>query len=253
MFSDQTLVQDSQDGGVYLQRLSTRGSTALYSGPLKAFKASHPITLAPEILANALAGIHLGILSVDRTGGPEGIKPTPLLTPQEIAFLAPAIASALKQAAPDQRVKFQVGPETDRTEGTLYADGAALRIALGRYHASTHSKDEQLSIYALSFKPEQAQLPVGGPQNWIEIEPDQPRLALAIDALASLPPPALPSVAKTPLQTPAGSAEKAEPSSVKDQVNKQAQALEAVKAELDALKKQIGSQTAPAKTSSPPK
>jgi len=163
MFSDQTLVKDSPDGGVYLQRLSNRGTTARYSGPLKAFQASHPATLAPESLAKALAGIQVGILPADQTGRSAGIKPTPLLAPHEIAFLAPAIAGALQQATSDQRVKFQVGPETDRTEGTLYVDGAALRIALARYHGSTQSRDEQLSIYALSFKPEQAQLDGGGP------------------------------------------------------------------------------------------
>lgn len=245
MFSDQTLVKDSPEGGVYLQRLSNRGATARYSGPLKTFKASHPVTLAPENLAKALTGIHVGILPADQTGRSEGIKPTPLLTAQEIAFLAPAIAGALQQAASDQRVKFQVGPETDRTEGTLYVDGAAMRIALGRYHASAQSRDEQLSIYALSFKPEQAQLPVGGPQSWMEIEPDQPRLSIALDALAQLPAPVLLSPASSP-QKPAGPVPGTETHSVKDAVNKQAQELEALKAELDALKKQLGNRTAPA-------
>ena len=204
MFSDQTLVKDSPDGGVYLQRLSNRGTTARYSGPLKTFQASHPITLAPESLAKALAGIRVGILPADQTGRPAGIKPTPLLTHREITFLASAIATALQQATSDQRVRFQVGPETDRTEGTLYVNGPALRVALGRYHGSAQNRDEQLSIYALSFKPEQAQLDSGGLQSWLEIEPDQPRLAIALDALASLPvPPSFP-LASSP-QGPAGS------------------------------------------------
>ncbi len=246
MFSDQTLVKDSPDGGVYLQRLSNRGTTARYSGPLKTFTASHPATLAPESLAKALAGIHVGILPADQTGRSSGIKPTPLLTPQEIAFLAPAIAGALQQATSDQRVKFQVGPETDRTEGTLYVDGAALRITLRRYHASAQSRDEHLSIYALSFKPEQAQLPVGGPQSWMELEPDQPRLSIALDALASLPAPASLPPAASP-QAPAGPVPGTETHSVKEAVNKHAQELEALKAELEALKKQLGNQTAPAK------
>lgn len=252
MFSDQTLVKDSQDGGVYLQRLSNRGTTARYSGPLKTFKASHPVTLAPESLAKALTGIQVGILPADQTGRSEGIKPTPLLTAQEIAFLAPAIAGALQQATSDQRVKFHVGPENDRTEGTLYVDGAALRIALGRYHASAQSRDEQLSIYALSFKPEQAQLPVGGPQSWMEIEPNQPRLAIALDPLAPLPTPASLPLASSP-QKPAGPVPRTETQSVKEAVNKQAQELEALKAELDALKKQLGNQTAPARSNPTPK
>lgn len=246
MFSDQTLVKDSPGAGVYLQRLSNRGTTARYSGPLKAFKASHPITLAPETLAKVLAGIHIGILPTDQTSRSVGIKPTPLLTPHEIAFLAPTIAGALQQSTSDQRVKFQVGPETDRTEGTLYVDGAALRIALGRYHGSAQSRDEQLSIYALSFKPEQAMLADGGPQSWLEIEPDQPRLAIALDALAPLPTLSLPPLASSP-QEPARPSPAPETQNVKDVVNKQAQELEALKAELDAIKKQLGRQAAPAK------
>lgn len=251
MFSDQTLVKDSPDGGVYLQRLSNRGTTARYSGPLKAFQASHPVTLTPESLAKALAGLQVGILPADQTGRSAGIKPTPLLTPREIAFLAPAIASALQQATSDQRVKFQVGPDTDRTEGTLYVDGTALRIALGRYHGSAQSRDEQLSIYALSFKPEQAQLAGGGPQSWLDIEPDQPRLAIALDALASLPAPTLPPLASSP-QEPAGPAPSTGTQNVNDVVSKQAQELEALKAELDAIKKQLGNQAAPAKSAPSP-
>lgn len=249
MFSDQTLVKDSPDGGVYLQRLSNRGTTARYSGPLKAFQASHPATLAPESLAKALAGIQVGILPADQTGRSAGIKPTPLLAPHEIAFLAPAIAGALQQATSDQRVKFQVGPETDRTEGTLYVDGAALRIALARYHGSAQSRDEQLSIYALSFKPEQAQLDGGGPQSWLEIEPEQPRLAIALDALASLPSPALRPLALSP-QEPGRPSSSTDTQNVSDVVRKQAQELDALKAELDAIKKQLGNR-APSEQSAP--
>ena len=246
MFSDQTLVKDGPDGSIYLQRLSSRGTTARYSGPLKTFTASHPITLAPESLAKALAGIHVGILPTDQTGRSVGIKPMPLLTPHEIAFLAPAIAGALQQATSDQRVKFQVGPETDRTEGTLYVDKAALRIALGRYHGSAQNKDEQLSIYALSFKPEQAQLADGGPQSWMEIEPARPRLSIALDALTSLPPPNFPAPTSTP-QTPARPLAEAEPQGMNAVVQQQARELDALKAEVDALKKQLGTQPAPVK------
>ena len=245
MFSEQTLVKDSPNGGVYLQRLSNRGTTARYSGPLKAFQASHPVTLAPEHLAKALAGIRVGILPADQTGRSAGIKPTPLLTAHDIAFLAPAIAGALQQATSDQRVKFQVGPDTDRTEGTLYVDGAAIRIALARYHGSAHSRDEQLSIYTLSFKPEQAQLDGGGPQSWLDIEPDQPRLAIALDALASLSAPPLLSVAPSQ-QEPARPALSTDTQNVNEVVRKQAQELDALKAELEAIKKQLGSRPAPA-------
>lgn len=252
MFSDLTLVKDSPGAGVYLQRLSNRGTTARYSGAFKAFKASHPIALAPESVAKALAGIHVGILPTDQAGRSVGIKPTPLLTPQQIAFLAAAIADALQQAASDQRVKFRVGPETDRTEGTLYVDGPTVRIALSRYHGSTQGRDEQLSIYALSFKPEQAQLADSSPQSGLEIEPDQPRLAIALDALTLLPAQALPPIA-SPLQTPADPAPGKETQRVKELVDKQAQELEALKAELDGLKKRLNDPRASPNSKSGPK
>jgi hypothetical protein len=43
MFSDQILVTTGPEGTVYLQRLASRGATVRYSGPLKSFKANHPL------------------------------------------------------------------------------------------------------------------------------------------------------------------------------------------------------------------
>lgn len=246
--ADQTLVTDSPAGAVYLQHLSERGTTMRYGGAVKSFKASHPIDLAPDVLAKALSGLSLGISATDSPAHPRGIKPVPLFSAQEVAFLAPAITTALKRAQPDQRVKFQVGSLTDSIDGTLHANENTLYLTLNHYHSAADKRDDQVGIYILSFSPVEAQARTGGPQTWMEIEPDQPHVAVAISALAGLPSPQLPaapiSTTPTPVSTPAVGNDTP---SMKTILDKQAQELDAVKAELDALKKQIGGHTTPAK------
>lgn len=252
-FSDQTLMTDSPEGAVYLQQLSNRGATARYSGPLKSFKASHPIDLATDTLAKTFAGLRIGILASDESRTSRGIKPTPVFSAQQVAFLAPAVAAALKRAQPDQRIKFQVGSGNDVTDGTLYVNGPVLHVAFSHYRSPADRRDEQLSIYALSFEPGDVQVPSVTPQTWMEVEPDQPRVALAHELLARLPAviplaPALPEAASATAPQSADTT----PAS-KAVVEKQAQELEAMRAELDALKKQLAEQNTKANPKAKPK
>lgn len=259
-FSDQTLVTDSADGAVYLQQLSNRGTTMRYSGPLKAFKASHPIDLPLDTLAKTFAGLSIGIYPSDDHSAYEGVKPTRVFSPQQVAFLAPAVATALKRAQPDHRVKFQVGSGNDVTDGTLYIDGPVLYLAISHYHSLADRRDEQLSIYALSFEPRDFQIPSATPQTWMEIEQDRPRVALAYGLLAKLPS-AVPLTPTSPtpaiaLPVPAsGSAPRTAESApaIRAIVDKQAQELEGLRAELEALKKQLAEQETKPKPKSKPK
>lgn len=252
-FSDQTLMTDGPEGAVYLQQLSNRGATARYSGPLKSFKASHPIDLAPDTLAKTFAGLQIGILASDESRTSRGIKPTPVFSARQVAFLAPAVAAALKRAQPDQRIKFQVGNGNDVTDGTLYVDGPVLHVAFSHYHSPADRRDEQLSIYALSFEPDYLQVPSATPQSWMEIERDQPRVALAYEPLAKLPA----IIPLTPVLSEAASA--ATPQSPdttpasKAVVDKQAKELEALREELNALKKQLAEQNTNTKPKAKPK
>ncbi|MCC6141316.1 MAG: hypothetical protein IT389_11975 [Nitrospira sp.] len=251
--ADQTLLTDSPAGAVYLQHLSERGTTMRYGGAVKSFKASHPIDLAPDVLAKALSGLSLGISATDDPAHPRGIKPAPLFSAQEVAFLAPAIAAALKRAQPDQRVKFQTGSLAENVDGTLYVNENTFYVTLNHYHSPADKRDDQVGIYILSFAPVEAQARIGGPQTWMEIEPNQPHVAVSISALASLPAPILPAVpVAAPAPVSAPSAGNDTPS-MKAAMDKQAQELDSLKAELDALKKQIGGQSAPAKTNPSPK
>lgn len=241
--SDQTLIRESPAGTVYLQQFFERGTTMRYGGPVKSFRANHPITLTPEVLTKALAGVHLGLTTSDGPTPVHGIKPRPVFSPQDIAFLAPAVSEALQQAQPDQRVKFQVGTAGDTTDGILHIDGQALHLTVSHYHSPVSQRDDQLSVSVLSFIPHEAQTAITSPQTWMEIEPNQPRVAITLSALSPLPAPALP-----PQSTPNTTRESAdrpsrnEVQNTKTTLEKQAQELEALKAELETLKKQLGAQ-----------
>ncbi|WP_145976184.1 hypothetical protein [Nitrospira moscoviensis] len=229
-------VKSGPEGAVVLERLASRGTTVRYSGPLKSFRAGHPVSISSDVVERVVLGIHVGIAPADGDGASRGIKPAPLFSAKETAFLAPAIAAALERAEPDQRVRFQVGPDSDRTAGTLYVDGGTIRLALSHLHASPQTKDEPLSIYVLSFKPEQAQEASSNGQRWAEIEPEQPRLAINYAALRTISSPA------TPPSTPALSS--GDQRSMKEVVDQQAKELDALKAELEALKKRMQTQPA---------
>lgn len=246
---DQILIKNSLDGTVYLQRVASRGATVRYSGPLKSFKANHPVTLAPDLLSRALAGIQIGILPSEPMPNAQGIKPIPLFTAQQVAFLAPAIASALQQAEPDQRIRFHVGSDPEQTDGIFYVSGSTLRFAVTRYRSSGRRGDDNLSIYSLSFRPEEAQAATSGPQTWMEIEPYHPRVAIDYTVLANVP--GSGETASTTLSAPEpdrttgsqASPAGGELDAMKTVVDKQAQELQSLKAELDALQKQLQEQT----------
>ncbi len=235
------LVKRGPEGAVVLERLPDRGTTIRYSSQLKSFRASHPVFLSPQTVGAILRGIHVGIAPTEGGRSATGIKPTPLFSPGEVEFLAPAIAEALAQAEPNQRVRFEVGSESDRSSGTLYVDDATMRFALSHFHSNAHQRDDHLSIYVLSMSPEQAQDHTPAPRAMQAIDPDQPQLAIAYGKLEGLFPP--------DQNTSAQPAPAPEHRSLKEVVDQQARELEALKAELEALKKRTDAQrpSAPSK------
>lgn len=237
------LVKRGPEGAVILERLPARGTTVRYSSQLKSFRATHPISLSPETVGRMLSGIHVGIAPSNGDRSATGIKPTPLFTPGEVAFLAPAVAAALEQAEPDQRVKLEVGSESDRSGGTLYVEDRTVRFALSHFHSAAHRRDENLSIYILSMKPEQAQDHAPPPRAMSVMDPEQPQVAVHYGRLEALFPPdpnfSAPSAPAAPAVAP-------ENRTLKEVVDKQAQELEALKAELEALKKRTDTQRSPA-------
>ena len=97
------LVQESAQGTVFLERL-----------PDRQFQASHPIRLDQALIARSLQGMIIreqtGLL---RTLTSSETPTVPVFSGAEIAFLAPAIAEGLKQAASDQQVGFRLRQTSD--------------------------------------------------------------------------------------------------------------------------------------------
>ena len=233
------LVKRGPEGAVVLERLPARGTTIRYSGQLKSFRASHPVSLSPETVGAILRCIHVGIAPSEGGRSASGIKPTALFSPAEVGFLAPAIAAALAQAEPDQRVRFEMGPESDRSSGTLYIDDSTMRLALSHFHSNARQTDEHLSIYILSMKPEEVQDHTPAPRAMLAIDPEEPQLAVAYGRLGHSSPPEEKASAQ-PAPAP-------ESRSLKEVVDQQSRELEALKAELETLKKQTQRPSAPSR------
>jgi hypothetical protein len=177
--SDQTLIDKTSQGAVYLERLSTRGTTAKYSGPLNAFHASQPILLPSHTIARVLIGLEITPL---QTAGIE--QPISLLSPVEVGFLAPLVSKALAQADKDQRVRFYLGAGGDGTAGMLFVDKPFLHFTLHRFRNNLH---ESGSGAALSFSPKAAERRGDVPQTWMTIEPERPAVTVDYEMLATLP------------------------------------------------------------------
>lgn len=186
-----------------------------------------------------MSGLHLA--GVEQAVG-TGKTLYPLFSHEEVDFLAPLVASAFAEAAPDQRVRLSVKDDGLTTEGTLYVYQNLFRFALSRYRTAPGRSDGKLTSYTLLFKPDQAVAKADAPQSWMLIEPQQPRIAVDYDALRTMP------ASATPAAQPAGAALvnaaveqirlEQELQSTKDLVVKQAEELQRLRDELDQLKKQ---------------
>jgi septal ring factor EnvC (AmiA/AmiB activator) len=112
----------------------------------------------------------------------------------------------------------------------------------------------------LSFTPSEAIVRDDVPQSWMIIEPEQPRVAVSLDALNQLPPtvPAStmnkPVVEVTPIQASPASEQTSvqqELQATKDVVVKQAQELQQLKAELESLRRQLAEKESAASKAKP--
>src|SRR4026209_1168957 len=86
-----------------------RGSVPLERIPDRGVKAAHPIALEEGLIARALSGVRV----TDRktalqTAFSKQSFATRAFSDDDIRFLAPFLAAALRQAAPDQQVGFQL-------------------------------------------------------------------------------------------------------------------------------------------------
>lgn len=252
--SNLTPIGEGPLGTVVLERLASRGTTAKY-GTLQTFQASHPANLSAPLVSRLLAG--LSVSGLDRPGSPRAQETYPLFSHEEVGFLAPLIVNALAQAQPDQRVRLTVHDDGLKTQGTLYLYKTTLRLSLSHYRSSGGDAQPRPQALTLSFNPSQALVRVDTPQTWMIIEPEQPRVAVSIDALNQLPAMAPSAAEEQPLAetAPTPASPTSEPSrlqqelqSTKDLVVKQAEELQKLKAELESMRHQLAEkESAPSK------
>jgi hypothetical protein len=93
-----TVVHEAPRGSVYLERI-----------PDRTFKAAHPVTIEERIIARMLGGVMVSERKTAlQTAFSKPLNATRAFSEEDIRFLTPFLAAALRQAAPDQQVGFQV-------------------------------------------------------------------------------------------------------------------------------------------------
>ena len=125
-----------------------RGTVSLQTIPDRSIQASHPINLEPNLLAQVLKGIQVqdqGDHLIQRLlAGPSALASA--FSDQQIQFLSPLLAEALRTASQDQQIEFLVytsyegsifeSSTTETTAGSLYAYGRQLFVTLSKYRYS---------------------------------------------------------------------------------------------------------------------
>jgi hypothetical protein len=201
----ETTIHESQRGWVYLAKATDSN-----------FRASHPLSLNPALIARTLQGIHVQ---------PRQGKPTTLMfgpadqakafSDEEAEFLAPLIATALGGATPRQVVAFgAIDPRPSgpiSTAGILYVQGPSLYLTLTHYRSGLEPATRmdfpdftRLYQLEIQFVPESVQyadrVPHPGPPGLGELT----TLAIDYKRLAALPTPKPDrSSSPTPSQSPA--------------------------------------------------
>jgi len=227
-------IDDSSQGAVSLKRIHD-GS----------FQAAHPI----KIDSNTTALVLNGILIREKPSGQKILSGSSdarrVFTGTEVGYLAPLISEGLRRAASDQLVKFRVG----QVAGTLYAYGRSLYVTLNQYdspqEASTTTNPSNntrvdttgLANRTLSFVPEAAKRP----DTYLDTLSTDRTLVIDYALLNRLPASVGVPASAQPVPVlpppPAPTAEKAEPA-------KKDPEMEALRKELEAIKKQLAEQQA---------
>jgi hypothetical protein len=93
-----TIVHEAPKGSVYLERIPDRG-----------FKAAHPIAVEEGVIARTLSGVMVSERKTAlQTAFSKQGSTARAFSEEDISFLAPFLTAALRQAAADQQVGFQV-------------------------------------------------------------------------------------------------------------------------------------------------
>jgi hypothetical protein len=220
-------VDESPQGAVSLKRISDRS-----------FLAAHPIKIDSSTIALLLHGI----LIRDEQGSLQRAKGGPELrrafSGSEVGYLAPLISEGLRRAASDQQVGFRVERVglSEPTTGVLYAYGRSLYVTLIRYR-SPKEDGTGLENRAVSFIPEAAKRP----DSFLDTRSTDKTLVIDYELLAMLPPASIPS---TSVQSAPPGASSPATTGVKVEPAQRDAEIEALRKELEDIKKQLAEQEA---------
>jgi hypothetical protein len=263
-------LHESPQGAVYLERISDRS-----------FQAAHPIRIDSNTIVLVLRGVLVrsdqGVLQNLLAGKPDALR---AFSDDDVAYLAPLISDGLMRAAADQQVGFrieQIGlpgyservgagvgssepPLTLRpretTTGVIYAYGRSLYLTLTQYRyrqepATTISMANRripdasgLVNHTVSFVPEAAKRP----DSYHDARSTDKTLVIDYELLAKLRPASSGSASAqsstTPAPPPASTSGNQEPA-------KKDSDIEALRKELQEIKRQLAEQEAERARSQP--
>jgi hypothetical protein len=256
-------IKDSPRGSVYLERIADRS-----------FRAAHPIKIDANTIALVLRGVYVredqSALQNFFSGKPDALR---AFSEEEVAFLTPLIAEGLMRAAPDQQVAFRLAQiglpghahntgggvgssepplalhPRESTTGVIHAYGRSLYVTISEYRlrpepantinmANRRVPDNTgLINHTVLFVPEAAKRP----DSYLDAHSTDKTLAIDYELLASLPastgsPPSQPSPSPM-VAPPPPTTEKREPAKKEGEI-------EALRKELDEIKRQLAEQEA---------
>lgn len=255
-------IKDSPRGSVYLERIADRS-----------FQAAHPIRLDVATIARVLRGIYVrddqSTVQTFFSGKPDALR---AFSDEEVTFLTPLIAEGLMRAAPDQQVGFRIAQiglpghahntgggvgssepplslhPRETTTGVIHAYGRSLYLTLTEYRlraepantinmANRRLPDNTgLINHTVLFVPEAAKRP----DSYLDARSTDKTLVIDYELLAALPAstgsaPLEPS--PPPMATPPATKAKGDPA-------KNESEIEALRKELQEIKRQLAEQDA---------
>ena len=256
-------IKDSPRGSVYLERIADRS-----------FRAAHPISLDVVTIARILRGVYVrndqSTVQTFFAGKPDALR---AFSDDEATFLSPLIAEGLRRAAPDQQVGFRIAqiglpghahttgggvgssepPLTlhprESTTGVIHAYGRSLYLTLREYRlraepantinmANRRLPDNTgLNSHTVLFVPEAAKRP----DSYLDARSTDKTLVIDYELLS-----ALPASAGSPPSEPSPPPKAAPPSATKEKGEpaKNESEIEALRKELQEIKRQLAEQEA---------
>lgn len=259
-----TMLHEAPKGAIYLERI-----------PNHSFKASHPITLEEHVIARTLRGVKVSETKTAVQAAFSKQQTTvQAFSEEDIKFLAPFLTAALRQAATDQQVGFQVrgyppdlsfsrrGGAGVGSSEPLLADSTLLETTTG--HLLAHDRSLYLMVSQYRKRAERADTinmanrrlpdPSGQVDQELRFEPQEalaqngkkpslflgstPEALFAIDYVRLAELPAAAELPGTATERPASST--TGESKVKDQdIQQIREEMKRKDAEIDTLKKEV--------------